>query len=341
MRARVLLAAGVVAALTAVVIGMCGTGARAPLDAVPTGPEVPGAAAHNATSTPFNFVSIPALAAHRYDGRDLRLERVLVRSLGFTRYAVSYRSGALRITGVMDVPTAPGRHALVVLAHGWSAPDRYRSGSRFERERRLLALNGFVALQIDYRNYGGSTRESVGVVRRPLGYPEDLVNAVLAVRRARLPSVDASRIGLFGRSMGGGVVLNALAAKPGLADAAVLSSPVSSGAADNYRRWVADDARLRARVVAAYGTPATRPDLWRQASARTYLDRVHVPILIAHGTADDVCPIAWSEATAAALRRGGDDVTLQRYPGEDHRFGPSWHVMTSRAIAFFHAHLDG
>jgi hypothetical protein len=45
------------------------------------------------TSRPFTFVSVPALAAHRYDGRALRITKVLARGLAFTRYAVTYRSG--------------------------------------------------------------------------------------------------------------------------------------------------------------------------------------------------------------------------------------------------------
>jgi uncharacterized protein len=326
---------GVLAAL--VVVAGCGLRAPDPLAAAQAAVVV--AAAHNDTTTPFNFVSVPALRAHRFDGRGLRLERVLVRDLALTRYAVSYRSGDLGITGVMDVPTRAGRHPLVVLAHGWTPPDRYTSGSMLERERRALAEEGFVALQIDYRNHAGSTRESSGPVSRPLGYPEDLVNAVLAVRRAALPFVDAGRVGLFGRSMGGGVVLNALAARPGLADAAFLYSPVSSSAADNYRRWVVPEPALRSRVEAAYGTPETRPRVWRQAGSRSYLDRVDVPVLVVHGTADTTCPVRWSRATVAALRAGGGEAQLVEYAGEGHRFEAAWSPMLHRALTFFRARL--
>jgi dipeptidyl aminopeptidase/acylaminoacyl peptidase len=337
VKARVpALTAPLVAVLLVLSVGFGGDTAG-PVVAARPAPVLAGA--HNDTSTPFNFVSVPALRAHRFDGRDLRLERVLLRTLALTRYAVSYRSGDLRITGVLDAPTRAGRHPLVVLAHGWTDPADYTSGSMLERERSLLAANGFAALQIDYRNHAGSTREAGGTVARPLGYPEDLVNAVRAVERARLPFVDTDRVGLFGRSMGGGVVLNALAARPGLADAAFLYAPVSSSAADNFERWVRDDPVLAARVEAVYGTPASRPRLWREAGSRGYLDRVDVPVLIAHGTADATCPVAWSRATAAALRAGGGDVELVEYAGEGHRFDRAWPAMMHRAVAFLHAHL--
>ncbi len=329
---RTLLALAVVGLLAA-----CAPASSSTLRAAGTAPVLVGAA--NDTSTPFNLVSLPELAHHRYDGRGLHLGKVLARELAWTRYAVSYRSGALTITGVMNVPTRPGRHPLVVVAHGWRNPLLYTSGTMLDRELAALAESGFVAFQPDYRNYATSTMQSGRPVAHPLGYPEDIVNAVRAVKRARLPFVDGSRVGLFGRSMGGGVVLNALVAQPHLAKAAVLYSPVSSRAADNYQRWVVRDRSLRKRVVAAYGTPASRPGFWRQASSRTYLHRVAVPIQIDHGTADRMCPVRWSEATAAALRAAGKNVTLYEYPGQPHRFDRAWPLFMHRAVTFLRAHL--
>src|SRR4051794_36810872 len=270
------------------------------LEVTGTAPMLLGA--HNDTSTPFNLVSVPALVEHRYDGRDLRLTRVLARELAFTRYAVTYRGGRLTLTGVMDVPNRPGRHPVVVIAHGYASPTRYTSGSMLEREQAYLAENGFVAFHVDYRNYAGSTRESADPVARPLGYPADLVNAVEALRKADPSFADTRRVALFGRSMGGGVVLDALVARPHLVEAAVLYSPVSSLAADGYQRWVSDDASLKGRVDAAYGSPTADPRFYRRASSRTYFDRVAVPVQVHHGSADPVCPVRWSEATVRALR---------------------------------------
>jgi dipeptidyl aminopeptidase/acylaminoacyl peptidase len=322
----------------AALLAACAPASSSTLRSAGAAPVLLGA--HNDDSTPFNLVSLPALIHHRYDGRGLRLGKVLARELAWIRYSVSYRSGPLRITGVMNVPTRPGRHPLVVIAHGWRNPVLYTSGTMLEREQAVLAESGFVVFQIDYRNYAGSTRETARQVARPLGYPEDLINAVRAVKRARLPFVDTSRVGLFGRSMGGGVVLNALAARPHLAQAAVLYSPVSSLAANNYERWVRRDRPLRKRVVAAYGTPASRPAFWRAASSRTYLDRIAVPLQIDHGTADRMCPLRWSVATTAALRADGKNVTLYEYPGERHRFDRSWPLFMHRAVRFLRAHLE-
>lgn len=298
--------------------------------------------AHNDTSTPFNLVSLPALTTKTYDGRDLRLDRVILEEVGFTRHHITYRSGGLRITGVMNVPNRPGRHPVVVLAHGFASPTAYTNGSGLVREQAYLAASGFVVLHTDYRNHGGSDREGAEAVARPLGYAEDLVNAVTALRAADLPFVDTDRIGVLGRSMGGGVALNALVAQPDLFGAALLYSPVSSRARDNFRRWVRGQPsrrRLAAQVADTYGLPEDNPRFWSTVSARTYLDRVDVPVQIHHGTADQTCPLKWSKATAGALRGAGKEVRLFTYPGEPHRFDDDWPLLMRRTVDFFHARL--
>jgi dipeptidyl aminopeptidase/acylaminoacyl peptidase len=303
------------------------------------GPAPGPPAPYTDTSTPFTFTSLPALIRHRYDGRDLHVTATLAHGPAWTRYALAYRSGRLTLTGAMVVPTGPGPHPVVVIAHGYIDPAEYETGSMLEREQDYLAERGYVALQVDYRDHAGSSSGDDDPVLRPLGYPADLVDAVVALRRADWSFTDTSRIGLLGRSMGGGVVLDALAARPHLARAAVLYSPVSSLAADTYRRWVVPQPGLRERVERAFGTPRTRPQLWRDAGARDHLGRVAVPVQIHHGTADTVCPPAWSRATAAALRDHGADVELHEYDGENHRFDASWPLFMRRAVGFLDARL--
>lgn len=305
-----------------------------------TRPEVvPAAGAHNDTSTPFNLVSLPGLIAHDFDGRSLKVEHLVENGLSSRTYHVTYRSGALRISGRLSVPRRAGRSPLVVLAHGYEAPRTYRSGAALAREEAMLSARGFVVLLPDFRGHAGSDHDSPEPVSEPLGYPEDLVNAILAVRRADLSYVDASRVAVVGRSMGGGVALSAVAARPDLVDALVLYAPVSSSAADNYERWVAGSGDLEDRVLATYGSPSGNPLFWQEASVRNYLDRVDVPVQVHHGLADAVCPAAWSRATVAALRREGQTVEYYDYPGEGHRFQAAWPKMAHRMAEFLDENL--
>lgn len=299
----------------------------------------PGSAAHNDTTTPFNLVSLPALIEHEYDAGPLRVGHLVADEHGSRRYHVSYRSGSLSISGQLSVPRRPGRFPLVVLAHGYESPATYRSGVALSREQTYLAARGYVVLLTDYRNHAESDRDGTEPVAEPLGYPEDVVNAILATRRARLPFVDTSRVAVVGRSMGGGVALAAVAARPRLVDALVLYSPVSSDAADNYRRWVAGRPDLDARVRASYGTPGENPGIWRRASVRNYAGRVDVPVQVHHGLADEVCPVAWSRATVTALRDAGQTVEYFEYPDEGHRLDAGWSTMARRIAGFLDRHV--
>ncbi len=293
------------------------------------------AAAHNDTSTPFNLVSMPALVQHRYNGRGLVVRRMGT-DPGVVHYAIRYRSASLRITGTMTTPAQGGRHPVVLLAHGYLPPAQYHSHRYARRARIFLAKRGYVVVQPDYRNYGGSSRESDGFVAHPRGYPEDLLNAVRALRRARLRFVRRGPVNLFGRSMGGGAALQALAARPHLFRSAVLSSPLSSRAADTFHRWVEPGTPLFDRVVTGYGRPHDNPAFWHAASVRRWFRRVDVPVVIHHGTADDECPIRWSRATVRALRHRGVEAELQVYRGQGHRFtGAAWRQMLAGAAQVY------
>jgi dipeptidyl aminopeptidase/acylaminoacyl peptidase len=286
-------------------------------------------------------VSLPALMAEEFDGRGLRLGRVLVRTSDYTRRAASYRSGDLRISGIINVPDGAGPFPVLVLLHGYIDPAVYVTGQGLMREQDYLARRGYVVLHVDYRNHAGSDADPAAERRLRLGYTEDVINAVLAVKRSRLPFLDGDRVGLLGRSMGGGVTFNALVTRPGLVDAAVVFAPVSSRTEDNFNRWIRNDRdELAGEIIDRYGSPEGNPGFWREVSPRTYFGRVTEPLLIHHGTADESCPIRWTRATYAALRRAGKDVRLHVYDGEAHAFGPQWPLSMRRTVRFLDRHLS-
>ena len=183
-----------------------------------------------------------------------------------------------------------------MLAHGHVPLEEYTNGATMLRERDYLARQGYVTLHIDYRNHAQSGDDPDNGANLRVGYAIDAINAGLALQQ--FESVDPDRVGIIGRSMGGGVVYGAVVAKPGL---------FKSG-----RRLRARELRLhrqlqhvdaprqrprerRTRDHARLGTPEESPETWALTSPRTYFDRITDPILIHHGTADESCPIEWSE----------------------------------------------
>lgn len=296
------------------------------------------------TPTPPHPVSLPALMQQQYDGGGLRLGEVLETADSHTRYAVTYRGAGLTLSGILNLPAGDGPFPVLVLAHGYIDPEVYTTGRGLRREQDYLARQGYAVLHTDYRNHAGSDDDPANEVRLRLGYTEDVVNAVLAVRSAgsAIPQLDGERVGLLGRSMGGGVTLNTLVVRPGLVDAAVIYASVSSNAVQNFDTWTRGQPGAEAltdEIVAAYGAPETNPAFWQGVSPVTYFDRVTEPVLIHHGTADETCPPQWAHDTHAALQAAGADVTLQLYEGAPHAFEGDWQLSIERSAAFFAQHL--
>jgi dipeptidyl aminopeptidase/acylaminoacyl peptidase len=297
-----------------------------------------------ATTSPPHPVSLPALFEKDYNGGGLRIGRRLLETDRYTEYFASYRSGNLRISARLAVPKARGPRPALVLAHGYIDPAYYVNGQGLTRERGWLANAGFIVLHTDYRNHASSDDDPRSERRLRLGYTVDVINAVHALRRTERLRVDDDRIGLLGRSMGGGVVYNALAVEPGLVGAGVVFAPVSSRTADNFNHFTrndddpGDDGTAR-YILRRYGEPRENREFWRGVSPRAYFERVTEPVLIHHGTSDDTCPLRWSRATARAMERAGVDVRLRLYRGEEHAFGPQFPLSMRRTVAFFREHL--
>lgn len=322
-----------------------GTGER---DGAPPRPA-PSASASPSAGTPSaaqpavpHPVSLPALARKDFDGGRLRLGEEVARTARHRQYAVSYRGGGLTLSGRLAVPEGPGPFPAVVLVHGYIDPAAYVNGQGMTRERAWFGEHGYVALHVDYRGHAGSDPDASEGLDMRLGYTEDVVNAVHALRSWDGP-VDDERVALVGRSMGGGVVYNALAVQPGLVDAAVVFAPVSSDAVENFERWIRPDpgrGTAARRILRAYGEPSEQPDFWAGISARTYFGDITEPVLIHHGTSDDSCPIRWSRSTARLMERAGVDVTMRTYRGEEHAFGPQWGLSMERTGRFLRRHLS-
>ena len=340
------MAGSLVRLLVALLVVGCSAGAGTPAGTSSTSGSASAAAspgtAGPATPAPPSLppvadpVSLPALMARDYDGRGLRNRQVLARTDAYTRYAVRFRSGHLRISGVMNVPRGKGPFPVLVLLHGYIDPAVYVTGQGLLREQDYLARHGYVALHVDYRGHAQSDPAPGAETSLRLGYTVDAINAVHAVRKSSLPYLDGARVGLLGRSMGGGVAYNVLTTQPGLVDAAVAFAPVSSDTVDNFERWtVAERPEAAGKIVARHGSPADDPEFWRRVSPRTYFDRVTEPLLVHHGTSDSTCPPRWSRTTVGVLQAAGADVRLRWYEGEEHAFGPLWPLSMRRTVAFF------
>jgi dipeptidyl aminopeptidase/acylaminoacyl peptidase len=300
------------------------------------------------TSEPPHPISLAALADADLSGGGLRLGLVRERTPGYTSYDVTFASttaregtAPLRISGVLNVPPGRGPFPAVVLAHGYIDPAHYVRGQGMTRERGFLAQRGFVALHVDYRNHAESTDDPRIETAVRLGYAADVIAAAHALRSSPDVRVDPDRIALFGRSMGGGVMLKALAAEPGVFGAGVGWASVSSLEGENFDHFQRPDApvaELRAGFRGRHGLPDEDPEFWRGLSPRPLFEEIREPVLLVHGRFDDTCPPRWARATQRALTRAGVDATLEWYD-DGHAFGPAFVAAMDRTVRFLRARM--
>lgn len=290
----------------------------------------------------YNPISIPALAERPLQGSDLKLGKVLADNAQYTRHYITYQSGNLTISGIMNVPkgTPPeGGFPLLVLNHGYIDPSIYTNGRGLKREQDYLAKQGFAVLHPDYRNHAESDKDPQAEINIRLGYIEDVLNAVDAAKKSDLAFINKDRIGMLGHSMGGGITLGVLVTKPDLIKAAVLFAPVSGNAQDSYYRWTERRPDVARKITELFGSPEQNPDFWKDVSPASFYGNIRAPVDIHHGTKDADVPLEWSQNTLNSLKASGKTATLYTYEGQPHEFTTAWTQVMERTAAFFRQNL--
>jgi dipeptidyl aminopeptidase/acylaminoacyl peptidase len=284
-------------------------------------------------------LSLIAFAEQEFKGSDFKVGRVLAENEAYTRYYITYKSGELTISGIMNVPKGEGPFPLLLLNHGHIDASIYTNGRGLKREQDYLARRGYVVIHSDYRGHADSDIDPEADRRFRLGYAEDVINAIGAVAAAKLQYVDAERVGMLGHSMGGGVAWRIAVTQPEMVDAYVQLAPVSADERDNFEKWTRRRTETARQVEEEHGTPTENPAFWDNISPVSFFRNIEVPILIHHGTADESVPLEWSERAADELQAAGKEVTLQVYPGEPHEFIDAWPQVMQRTVEFFDEHV--
>lgn len=283
--------------------------------------------------------TLRTIAAAADQPAQLTVGRELPGTVAYRSHAATYPSDGLTISAVLIEPVAPGTHAGVVLVHGFVDPATYTSGGELQREGDALARAGYVVLNVDLRGLAGSDPAPSGPPDLDMGSTDDVINAVRALAAAPLPSLDGTRIGLLGHSLGGLISLDVLVAKPGLVDAVATFAPSGTDIFDNVQRYLAPGDPIHQAIVAAHGTPATNPTYWADVSPRTFVNRVADPLLVVQGDIDVDVPLAGTKATVSLWQQAGKSVEFIVLKGEDHVFEARWHEAMTAVTTFFAKHL--
>ena len=311
------------------------------------------------TSTPHPLFpyTIPGLQARDFFGGPIEIQATLEQNENFSRYAIAYPSDDLTVTGIMHVPAGTDPFPVLILLHGYIDREQYFAGADTWQAAEFFARRGYLVLAPDLRSWGES---DTGLSLFHTGLVVDVLNLIGSL--ASLPDADPSRLGLWGHSMGGGIVTKVLAVDD-RAQAAVLYAPNSADDADLIARWGAGclpgqseatgDHCNPAEIIPpdtppglidAYLTAAADPDFLRQVAPLFHLENIDAPVQIHVGTADGQSlvetPVDWSAKLAAALQSAGQDVAYFTYEGQGHFFtGESWNILLDRALTLFEDQL--
>jgi dipeptidyl aminopeptidase/acylaminoacyl peptidase len=143
------------------------------------------------------------------------------------------------------------------------------------------------------------------------------------------PWVDPNRIGLFGGSYGGFVVLSAISRLPHrkFAAAAVYFGP--SNLVTFARAMPPTWRTLVERVI---GDPVQDYDFLMDRSPVTYADNITAPLLLLQGANDPRVPASESDQIVERLRALGREVDYRVFPDEGHGFMKTSNEITARTL---------
>ncbi|MBK8901061.1 MAG: alpha/beta fold hydrolase [Anaerolineaceae bacterium] len=309
----------------------------------------------DATPHPMAPYTIEGLRQRDYPGGAIEITSWMADADYFDKYAITYPSDGLTISGIMQIPKGEGPFPVIILNHGYHERESYFSGAGTWQQAEYLNYYGYLTIAPDYRSWGKS---DVGPSFFHTGLVADVLNLLAAL--PSIPEADTSRVGMWGHSMGGGITTKVLTVTGGV-KAAVLHAPNSANDADLIARWgpgclpgqteLLDcnpgeviPADLPAEIQAAYLAAAQSPEMLQQIAPIYHLETVSAPVQIHIGLGDGAAveetPPDWAPALHAALQAAGKESTLFTYPDQGHFFnGPDWTTMMRRTVEFFDTYV--
>ncbi len=304
------------------------------------------------TLTPFPFqeMTIPYLRKRQYvstlGSRQHSYERAT-----YTAYVTSYNSDGLTINGLLTVPKGEkpaGGYPAIVFVHGYIAPSIYRTLERYGDYVDYLARNGFVVFKIDLRGHGDSEGTPGGGYYSS-DYVVDTLNAYAALQRSDF--VDGNKIGLWGHSMAGNILMRSFAVKP-----EIPAVVIWAGAGYTYKDLLeyrlndtsyrppqnnTERQRLRQQLFDTHGQFDEKSPFWSQVAVTQYLPDLRGALSLHHAVDDTVVSIEYSRNLKTLLDQTSVPHELFEYANGGHNItGSGWVSAMQRTVEFYKKYLQ-
>lgn len=237
------------------------------------------------------------------------------------------------------LPAEDGRkHPAVLIIHGGGWAGGKKDAAREINIGTTLATHGYVCMSIDYQLHDSASPT--------LCWPQNLHDCKTAVRWLRAYAqrlhLDVDHIGVIGGSAGGH-----LASMVGITGPECGLDPAGPYGDLSCRvNCVVDmygpaDIEHYKDITALRLSRSEAPELYKQFSPLTYLDKTDPPFLILHGTADTTVDLEQSRILDAALAKHGIAHHLEIIEGAPHTFHlqPKPKDLRPLVLSFFDQHL--
>ena len=333
-------------------------------EVVQTTPIVP-------TPTPFPFenLTIPYLREQTYTSSLGSLQQIAAND-NYTSYLTSYLSDGLKINGLLTVPTGTppaGGFPAIVFVHGYIPPKQYTTTGYYVDYVDYLARNGFVVFKIDLRGNGDSEGNPAGAYYSS-GYVADTLNAYAALQSAHTSSssalksitptqtpsevvdVNPSKIGLWGHSMAGNIVMRAWAVKPDI-PAVVIWSGAGYTYADLQKYKINDpsyqpttnaspSASLQRQLQKLYGSPGSDNEFWHNMAPTNFLTDLKGAIQVDQAQDDTVVNIGYNRDLMKLFDKTSVPHQMYEYPTGGHNIsGASFTQAMENTVDFYKKYL--
>lgn len=298
---------------------------------------------------PFREMTIPALREREYKS-SLGERELVSENANYTSYSTSYDSDGSRVNAQLTVPKGEepeGGFPAIIFIHGYIPPTLYQTFSNYSAYVDYLASNGFVVFKIDLRGHGDSEGEPSGAYYSE-NYVVDVRNAISALEKSGF--VNPSRIGLWGHSMAGNVVMRTVASKQDIPAVVIWAGAVYSyedwqkyGIEDNSYRPPETTSQRQSRrkeLFDTYGEFSSQSEFWRQVAPTNYLDGLKTAIQLNHAIDDDVVNIGYSRDLVKILDEKNIKNDLNEYSSGGHNIsGNSFTQAMQNTVEFFRENL--
>lgn len=228
------------------------------------------------------------------------------------------------------------KHPIVIFVHGagylQNVHQGYPAYFREQMFHNLLAEEGYVVLDMDYRASEGYGRDWRTAIYRDMGRPEleDLIDGVHWLEKNA--AGDPARVGIYGGSYGGFMSLMAMFRAPEIFKAGAALRPVTD--------WTQYNHEYTSNIL---NTPQDDPIAYERSSPIEFADGLKGSLLIAHGMIDDNVLFEDSVRLYQKLiELHKDDFELAGYPLERHGFvhADSWLDEYKRIHRLFQSRLQ-